>query len=42
MRAGLSARGISRVELSLAIGFAFSLVPITVLAQTPDTGLTWR
>src|SRR5260370_488843 len=37
MRAGLSARGISRVELSLAIGFAFSLVPITVLAQTPES-----
>jgi hypothetical protein len=35
MRAGLSARRISRVELSLAIGFAFSLVPMTVLAQTP-------
>ena len=37
MRAGLSARGISRVELSLAIGFAFSLVPFTVLAQTPES-----
>src|SRR5258708_16455092 len=37
MRAGLSARGISRVKLSLAIGFAFSLVTITVLAQTPES-----
>jgi hypothetical protein len=37
MGAGLSARGISRVQRSLAIGFAFSLVPITVLAQTPES-----
>jgi hypothetical protein len=35
MRAGLSARRISRVELSFAIGFACSLLPMTALAQTP-------